>query len=67
LVADAAASAGDEGAGARAGAAVGAGAGAAVEAAEATGSDAAGRAAAATGVFFLATGFFGGLTACRVT
>jgi hypothetical protein len=67
LVADGAVSAGEEGAGARAGAAVGAGAGAAVAAAEATGGDAAGRAAAATGVFFLATGFFGGFTACRFT
>jgi hypothetical protein len=61
LVADGAVSA--EGAGARAGAAVGAG----TDAAEAIGGSAAGRAAFATGVLFLATGFFGGFTACRVT
>ena len=35
--------------------------------AEATGADAAGRAAATTGFFFFAIGFFGGVTACRVT
>jgi len=66
LVADAAASAGDEGGGARAGAGVGAGTGAALGAAEATGGDATGRAAVA-GFFFLRTGFFGGATTCRVT
>ena len=65
MVADSATSADDEGARVRADAAFGAGAGAAVGPAEATGRDAAGR--AATGVFFLATGFFGGFTACRVT
>ena len=66
MVADAAASAGDEGGGARAGAGVGAGPGAALGAAEATGGDAAGR-PAVTGFFFFRTGFFGGATACRVT
>jgi len=64
LVADAAASAGDEDAGARAGAAVGTAAGADVGAAEATGGDAAGRAGVATSFFFFAIGFFG-VTACR--
>jgi hypothetical protein len=67
LVADGAASAGDEAAGARAGTAVAADADAAGGAAEATDGDAARRVAAAIGVFFLATGFFGGFTACRVT
>ena len=32
-----------------------------------TGGDSAGRAAATTGFFFFAIGFFGGVTACRVT
>ena len=49
------------------GAALAAGAGATVGLAEATGGDAAGRAAATTGFFFFAIGFFGGVTACRVT
>jgi hypothetical protein len=35
--------------------------------AEAIGGGVAGRAAAATGACFLAIGFFGGFTACRVT
>jgi hypothetical protein len=43
------------------------GAGATVGLAEATGGDAAGGAAATTGFFFFAIGFFGGVTACRVT
>ena len=66
-MADGAASAEPEGAGVRVGAALAAGAGATVGVAEATGGDAAGRAAATTGFFFFATGFFGGVTACRVT
>ena len=64
-MADGAASAEPEGAGVI-GAALAAGAGATVGVAEATG-DAAGRAAATTGFFFFAIGFFGGVTACRVT
>jgi hypothetical protein len=43
------------------------GVGGGVGAAEAIGDRVAGRAAVATGVFFLATGFFGGFTACKVT
>ena len=65
-MADGAASAEPEGAGVI-GAALAAGAGATVGVAEATGGDAAGRAAATTGFFFFAIGFFGGVTACRVT
>ena len=64
-MADGAASAEPEGA--VIGAALAAGAGATVGLAEATGGDAAGRAAATTGFFFFAIGFFGGVTACRVT
>ena len=67
MVADGAASAEDEAAGARAGVAVGADAGTAVAAADATGRGAAGRAAVATGFFFFAIGFFDVVTACRLT
>ena len=67
MVADGAASAEDEAAGARAGVAVGADAGTAVAAADTTGRGAAGRAAVATGFFFFAIGFFDGVTTCRLT
>jgi hypothetical protein len=63
LVADGAVSVGAGGLEVRAGAGVGGGDGAA----EAIGDRVAGRAVVATGVFFLATGFFGGFTACKVT